>query len=71
MFTFFQSTPPLCEESNRANLELIKKHGIMNFIFSSTAAVYGAPDHSNPIKEDDPKTPSLHTVHQNSLRKVK
>ena len=38
-------------------LELISKHGIKNFIFSSTAAVYGAPDHSNPIKEDDPKNP--------------
>jgi UDP-glucose 4-epimerase len=38
-------------------LELISKHGIRNFIFSSTAAVYGAPDHSNPIKEDDEKNP--------------
>ncbi len=38
-------------------LELITKHSIKNFIFSSTAAVYGAPDHSNPIKEDDPKNP--------------
>ena len=38
-------------------LELISRHGIKNFIFSSTAAVYGAPDHSNPIKEDDPKNP--------------
>jgi UDP-glucose 4-epimerase len=38
-------------------LELVSKHGIKNFIFSSTAAVYGSPDHSNPIKEDDPKNP--------------
>jgi UDP-glucose 4-epimerase len=38
-------------------LELTTKHGIKNFIFSSTAAVYGSPDHSNPIKEDDPKNP--------------
>jgi UDP-glucose 4-epimerase len=38
-------------------LELTSRHGIKNFIFSSTAAVYGAPDHSNPIKEDDPKNP--------------
>jgi UDP-glucose 4-epimerase len=38
-------------------LELISSHGIKNFIFSSTAAVYGAPEHSNPIKEDDPKNP--------------
>jgi UDP-glucose 4-epimerase len=38
-------------------LEQISAHGIKNFIFSSTAAVYGAPEHSNPIKEDDPKNP--------------
>jgi UDP-glucose 4-epimerase len=38
-------------------LELISAHGIKNFIFSSTAAVYGAPEHSSPIKEDDPKNP--------------
>jgi UDP-glucose 4-epimerase len=37
--------------------ELISKHGIKNFIFSSTAAVNGAPDHPNPIKEDDPRNP--------------
>jgi UDP-glucose 4-epimerase len=38
-------------------LEFISKHNIHHFIFSSTAAVYGAPDHSNPIKEDDEKNP--------------
>lgn len=38
-------------------LDLLIKHNIHNFIFSSTAAVYGSPDHSNPIKEDDPKNP--------------
>lgn len=38
-------------------LELLTKHDVHHFIFSSTAAVYGAPDHSNPIKEDDPKNP--------------
>ena len=38
-------------------LELIAAHNIHNFIFSSTAAVYGAPDHSNPIKEVDEKNP--------------
>lgn len=38
-------------------LEIIAPHNIHNFIFSSTAAVYGAPDHSNPIKEDDEKNP--------------
>jgi len=38
-------------------LEMVSKHGVKNFIFSSTAAVYGAPDHSNPVKENDPKNP--------------
>jgi len=38
-------------------LKVITNHQIKNFIFSSTAAVYGAPDHSNPIKEDAPKNP--------------
>ena len=38
-------------------LELATQHGIKHFIFSSTAAVYGSPDHSNPIKEDDEKNP--------------
>jgi UDP-glucose 4-epimerase len=38
-------------------LELLTKHNIQKFIFSSTAAVYGSPEHSNPIKEDDPKNP--------------
>jgi UDP-glucose 4-epimerase len=43
--------------ATRNILGLASKHGIKNFIFSSTAAVYGAPNHSNPIKEDDPKNP--------------
>jgi UDP-glucose 4-epimerase len=38
-------------------LELLKQHKVRHFIFSSTAAVYGSPDHSNPIKEDDEKNP--------------
>jgi UDP-glucose 4-epimerase len=38
-------------------LELLTKHQVHHFIFSSTAAVYGSPDHSNPIKEDDEKNP--------------
>jgi UDP-glucose 4-epimerase len=38
-------------------LELVKKHKIHHFVFSSTAAVYGAPEHSNPVKEDDLKNP--------------
>jgi UDP-glucose 4-epimerase len=57
MFTIFLPAPSLCQECNRTYLELTSKHGIKNFIFSSTAAVYGAPDHSNPIKEDDEKNP--------------
>ena len=38
-------------------LELLTKHQVHHFIFSSTAAVYGSPEHSNPIKEDDEKSP--------------
>ena len=43
--------------ATRNILGLASKHGIKNFIFSSTAAVYGAPNNSNPIKEDDTKNP--------------
>ena len=38
-------------------LEVITRNQIKRFIFASTAAVYGAPDHSNPIKENDKKNP--------------
>jgi UDP-glucose 4-epimerase len=38
-------------------LELVTKYQVKNFIFSSTAAVYGAPDHSSLIKEDNEKNP--------------
>ena len=38
-------------------LESLKKNDIHHFIFSSTAAVYGSPSDSNPIKEDAPKNP--------------
>ena len=38
-------------------LALAASHNIHHVIFSSTAAVYCAPDHSNPIKEDDAKNP--------------
>ena len=38
-------------------LELLKKNEIKNFLFSSTAAVYGAPDNSVPVKESDFKNP--------------
>jgi UDP-glucose 4-epimerase len=44
-------------EATSKILDLLTKHKVHNFIFSSTAAVYGSPDHSNPIKEDDPKNP--------------
>jgi UDP-glucose 4-epimerase len=43
--------------ATRKILESLAKFKIHNFIFSSTAAVYGSPDHSDPIKEDDPKNP--------------
>lgn len=38
-------------------LKLVKKHGIKHFIFSSSAAVYGSPDHSIPMKESDEVSP--------------
>jgi len=38
-------------------LESLTKYEIHNCTFSSTAAVYGSPDHSNPMKEDHPKNP--------------
>lgn len=38
-------------------LEAMTKHQIKQFIFSSTAAVYGAPNHLDPIKENAPKNP--------------
>lgn len=37
-------------------LETIRKHGIRTFVFSSTAAVYGAPERT-PIVEDHPTHP--------------
>ena len=38
-------------------LALLSKNEIKNFLFSSTAAVYGAPDNSVPVKESDFKNP--------------
>jgi UDP-glucose 4-epimerase len=38
-------------------LEAVTKYQIRRFIFSSTAAVYGAPDHSIPVMENAPKDP--------------
>jgi UDP-glucose 4-epimerase len=38
-------------------LGLATSRGIRHFIFSSTAAVYGTPDHTKPILEDGAKNP--------------
>ena len=38
-------------------LEAMVKHGVSNFVFSSSAGVYGEPE-SLPIAEDDPKEPA-------------
>jgi UDP-glucose 4-epimerase len=37
-------------------LEVLREHNVRNFVFSSSAAVYGAPVRT-PIEEDDPKQP--------------
>jgi UDP-glucose 4-epimerase len=37
-------------------LEVLRRAGIKNFVFSSSAAVYGVPEHY-PIEEDAPKDP--------------
>jgi UDP-glucose 4-epimerase len=42
--------------NSRALLEAAVKNGVENFIFSSTAAVYGTPDHM-PISEKDRMSP--------------
>jgi len=42
--------------SSRSLLEQCNKHGVKNFIFSSTAAVYGIPD-TDYASEDTPKNP--------------
>jgi UDP-glucose 4-epimerase len=44
-------------EATSKMLKSLKKHNIHKFIFSSTAAVYGSPDHSFPVDEDSPKNP--------------
>jgi UDP-glucose 4-epimerase len=38
-------------------LEITNSLKIHHFIFSSSAAVYGAPDHLSPVKEEDEKNP--------------
>jgi len=43
--------------ATRKILEIIESYRINKVIFSSTAAVYGSPGHSNPIKEDAEKKP--------------
>jgi UDP-glucose 4-epimerase len=39
-----------------AFLEVLRKHGVKRFVFSSSAAVYGSPE-SSTIEEDHPKNP--------------
>jgi UDP-glucose 4-epimerase len=54
------SNPGLFFQHNVASgivmLEVLRQAGIKNFIFSSSAAVYGTPQRV-PIEEDDPKQP--------------
>jgi len=38
-------------------LEAMRRHGVKILIFSSTAAIFGIPEHNTPIKEDCPKQP--------------
>jgi UDP-glucose 4-epimerase len=38
-------------------LNLAQKHGVKKFLFSSTAAVYGSPDTTEPCKENGPLSP--------------
>ncbi len=53
--------PDLYFEVNlNATIELLKiaeQNNVKNFIFSSTAAVYGSPDSMEPCKEDGPVAP--------------
>lgn len=44
-------------QATRSILAIAEAHNIKNCIFSSTAAVYGSPAHSRPVKEDDPTFP--------------
>jgi hypothetical protein len=43
--------------NSRALIETAVKQGLSNFIFSSTAAVYGNPTRV-PVREDDPTGPT-------------
>jgi UDP-glucose 4-epimerase len=44
-------------EATKSLIEIISSSGIHHFIFSSTAAVYGVSNHSNSVKEENPKNP--------------
>ena len=44
-------------QATRKLLETISSHGIHKVIYSSTAAVYGAPDHGKHVEENEPKNP--------------
>jgi UDP-glucose 4-epimerase len=44
-------------EATNELIEIAKRNGVMKFIFSSTAAVYGSPDSMEPCQEDGPKAP--------------
>jgi UDP-glucose 4-epimerase len=52
------------DEYNAVNLQatsylltLLNKHKVHNYIFSSTAAVYGSPNHNKPVNESEIKNP--------------
>jgi len=44
-------------DATKELIEIAKRNGVKEFIFSSTAAVYGSPDSMEPCKEDGPKAP--------------
>jgi len=44
-------------DATREILKIIASSKVKNFVFSSTAAVYGSPVHNKPIREDEPKNP--------------
>ncbi len=44
-------------EATKSLLEIAFMHKVKHFIFSSTAAVYGSPSDSKPVKEADPTNP--------------
>jgi UDP-glucose 4-epimerase len=44
-------------DATKSLIEVVSSNGVHHLIFSSTAAVYGMPNHSYPVKEDNPKNP--------------